>query len=74
MVNTRNILTKEVAEQKLQRLALEIAENLSDDEVMRNSPLLNVLNEEIMSVTAPRLFFFNRKRSIVCSPEQIIPL
>jgi pyrimidine operon attenuation protein / uracil phosphoribosyltransferase len=32
MDNKRNILSKEVAEQKLQRLALEVAEQLSGDE------------------------------------------
>jgi len=54
MVNTRNILTKEVAEQKLQRLALEIAENLSGDD----APLILIGIRDSGTVVAKKVAAF----------------
>ena len=51
MDNKRNILSKEVAEQKLQRLALEVAEQLSGDE----APLILIGIRKSGSVIAEKI-------------------
>src|SRR5689334_17083546 len=51
MDNRRNILNREVAEQKLQRLALEVAEQLSGDE----APLILIGIKKSGSVIAEKI-------------------
>lgn len=54
MPENRNVLSKEVAEQKLQRLALEIAEQLSGD----NAPLIIIGIEQRGTIISQKIAFF----------------